>query len=642
MEVFAGDPERNVKNMLALIEKAKISGVELIAFPEMCIGGYCLGDKFNDDSYCEWLMSFNDVLKEASDGIAVIYGNVFMEPYNSEDWHPNKDGRTRKYNAAYIFQNKKEVQRKRVIAKFSKPFQPKTLLPNYRFFDDERYFFSLPDVAADLDIDLKNLYHPFVITDKKDKKYNVGTDICEGLWCRDYRVDGESLNATRMLTQNGADFIVNISASPWTHGKNKARDNAVKYIVNNNTKHQVNTIPFFYVNNVGTQNNGKNFITFDGGSTVYNHNGDIVALANQNWKEEVLTVDFDKLGWEEIKIRPENNPIEEKYNAIITGLKHFENIIGSKPKWVIGISGGIDSALNACLLVDTFGKENVIGVNIPTKYNSNKTKNAAAQIANNLGIRYEIIPIGDILGVYQQTMTNSGIKAPTSLNEENEQARIRGAMIIAGLAARENALFTCNANKLEVALGYTTAYGDLNGAIAPLGDLTKKEVIELAKFINKKNGKEIIPSTLFPDKYFRFGNDQIIPSAELKENQIDPMKFGYHDSLIEKIMNYKASSITDIMEWYLAGTMCKNLNIDVELMKRWNVDSPEIFLKDIDWLFSLIQKNVFKRILSPSICSLSKSSYGFDFRESQLPYRKSAKYFDLALKIKNMSEYKEN
>lgn len=656
MKVVPGMPKRNVENMLSMISDAKRDGVRLIVFPEMCVGGYLLGDKWLDDEYCEYLMSFNEVLRKASEGIAIAYGNIFVDReinLRNEDneIHPNKDGRSRKYNAVYVFENGKPAKRKIENKILPEGIQPKLLLPNYRIFDDERYFFSLKDVARDFDVPLKDIVQPFVLHVGEEEKY-VGVELCEDLWCEEYRENLNALNITKVLIENGAEIICNLSASPWTFGKNKARDKRVLFLKKESGE---SFVPFFYVNCTGVQNNGKNIITFDGGSTIYDGNGQPILFAKEAYKQELIVFETDeKFG---NLVRNENTKIAQKYLAIIEGLKYLKDITGAvaDPKIVIGLSGGIDSALVASLCVIAFGKQNVLGVNMPTKYNSDKTKGAAKFVADKLGIKYSIVPIQSMAELNENVLDNADLdgtgKKLSVLNIENVQAKIRGTSLLSNLASKYGAIFTNNGNKLETALGYATLYGDVGGAIAPIADLTKIEVVELAKFLNNEVfHKEVIPNVLLPDKLWRFGEEQIQPSAELKEKQIDPMKFVYHCALLDAVTDYQKKSPSVVMQWFVDGILHKKLdeylfpitgeNVGLDLMKRWGVTNSEEFLKDLEWFFPLVQKNVFKRVQAPPIVITSKSSYGYDIRESMLPYEKTAKEEELKKFIlENIKEY---
>ena len=613
MNVKLGQPQKNVERMLKFIQEAKDEGVDIVAFSEMCVGGYFLSDEYNNEAFCKELMSYNEVLREASKGIVLIYGNIYFDSSSS---FRNRDGRIQKFNAAYIFQNGERV--KNITGNIISCF-PKSLLPCYRVFDDPRYFTSMPDFALALGYEIDEFYLPSKLK-IKEKTYKIGLTLCEDLWTRDYKYKEKPLNPSKFFIQNGADLIINLSASPWTYDKNKARDNAVKFLYEDCKKDGLDFVPFYYVNCVGAQNTGKNIITFDGGSTVYDSKGEIYDYIPEAYSEELFTTEHDKVSPAEIAdIRTPKNKIAEKYQAIKQGLLHVQDMIGmdNPPKWVVGASGGIDSSLVIAILVDTFGPGNVIIVNMPSVYNSGKTINVFKHLAKTLAVKSFTVPITDLHNVFNMSLADS--KEPTSLNEENDQARIRG-LILAGFAARYGALFTSNGNKLETALGYATLYGDTSGAVCPLADLTKSEVFEMARYVNENiYDKEVIPELLLPDRLFRFKEDQISPSAELKENQIDPIKFGYHCALIEALMNYQIRSVEDIMEWYLEGALAKNLGISEPLIQRWGIDDPKTFIDDLKWFTKLVRKNIFKRIQSPPIIVTSKTAFGSDRRESQFP-----------------------
>ncbi|HLD07359.1 MAG TPA: NAD(+) synthase [Candidatus Nanoarchaeia archaeon] len=647
MDVKPGQPRKNLESMLRMVEQAKRQQVDLIAFPEMAVGGYLLGDKWLSDEYCRYLMEFNDALLEASDGIAIAYGNIFLDEHINDrvgdsNPHPNEDGRSRKYNAVYVVQNRKPASRKQQTRLLPEGVQPKTLLPNYRIFDDKRYFFSTTGVAQDFGVPLEGLMQPFMIS-VGGRQVPIGFEICEDLWCADYRRNSRMLNPTKMLISNGAAYIVNISASPWTFGKNSARDRRVRELKADINGHFV---PFLYVNCTGAQNNGKNIVTFDGGSTVYNADGLPIQHSAAPYQEELIIVErFDGSAAE----RQEKPAIAQKHDAIIAGIRHVRDMMGAEeqPGYVVGLSGGVDSAVVAALLVDAVGRERVMAINMPTSLNSAKTRESARHVAEQLGIAYHVLPIEELAAVNARLIDSvdadgRGARiADSPLHLGNLLAKIRGTSILSNIAAKYGALFTNNSNKVETMLGYATLYGDVGGAIAPIGDLTKSEVFAMGKHINQLHGREVIPLTLFPDQFYHFTPEQIQPSAELEHGQVDPMTYIYHCALVDAFTDYRKRSQEDVMRWYLDGSMEKNLNLPAGMMQHSGLDHPAAFIKDLDWFVRSAERSVFKQVQSPPIIITSKSAFGFDIRRSILPYAMTRAYEELQAQVLAMDTYAE-
>lgn len=612
MEALSGDVKSNLKKIKNFIHKAKNKKCDIVVFPELCVSGYFLGDLWLDDYFALKLDNLNKKLKKYSKGIVVIYGNLVVDKNQK-----NKDGSIRKYNCACIFNNGSCVQRKNKNLDLLESAQVKTLLPNYRIFDDSRYFFSTLDLSLERGLSLSDLLQPFEV-DIKNKKINIGLQVCEDLWFENYFYNSKPLNTAEVLIRNGADVIVNISASPWTYGKGNKR-----YQLLCKQKKRLGSLfkPFIYVNKVGAQNNGKNIIAFDGGSVAYDENLNQITNSLGMFEEGLVVCDLAK---DNVFSDNKVSKIEQKFNCLICGLKHLNLIFKTEDlKYVIGLSGGIDSAVVLTLLSLIAKKENIIAINMPTKYNSEATKNSAKKIAEVLGIKLLTIPIGELSRLNKSILKNFDIKklnkSSIDLNNENIMAKIRGTSILSNFAQRHNAILVNNGNKLEIALGYATLYGDINGAIAPIGDLTKVEVFELAEFLNEKIfKKEVIPKELLPNNLFQFDKDKIAPSAELKKDQVDPIKFGYHDSLIDLIYSYPRKNKKQIINWYNDGSLCSKLKLEKNIFDLYGLNNYETFLKDLDWFFNQISKNIFKRIQSPPIIITSQSSFGFDIRESQI------------------------
>jgi NAD+ synthase (glutamine-hydrolysing) len=615
MKVIPGQPEKNFQVIENYINMAIDQKCSIVAFPEMCIGGYLIGDRWLDLSWCEYLMEFNDKIRMLSEKIVVLYGNVYIDKKAK-----NKDGRARKYNAAYAFFNKNPL--KSAYNTIAEGIAIKSLLPNYRIFDDERYFFSLLELSLDLGIPLEDLVQPFELR-INGRTMKIGVEICEDLWFNDYCYKGNALNITGILIDHGAEMIFNLSSSPWTYGKNQARNNRIKDSFRDCGKF----VPFFYVNCVSVQNNGKNIVVFDGDSTIYNENAEIVKTAALPFEEELIVFVNES---DQPPISKAILPkIEAKYNAIIEGIRGMDSIIGNNEfPYIIGVSGGIDSALVACLLSLAVGNKRIVSFNMPTKYNSNITKSIAYDLSEKLEIPFHIIPIEDLVC---STIDSLSAFNPSEFNCENIQAKIRGTSILSNIAGILRGLMVCNGNKVEIALGYATLYGDVNGGLAPIGDLLKTEIFEMARFMNREIFKrEVIAEALIPNENLEF---IMPPSAELKHNQVDPMKWGYHDALVQKFTDYNRLSPETVLRWYIEGNLCKELECGEELFKKYNLENPAVFISDLEWVVKSMQQAVFKRIQSPPIIILSKGAYGYDVRESQLPVFATDKYRQLRAQI---------
>ncbi|GHT43993.1 NAD+ synthase [Endomicrobiia bacterium] len=628
MRVKQGNPRENYQNLVSFAKKAKNLGADLVAFPEMCIPGYLMSDRWTENEFVDELLSYNDKISDLAKeiDIIVVYGNIDLGDGK------NEDGRVRKYNAVYVAQSGNIIVRR------------KSLLPNYRMFDDKRYFSS--DALESYELSTCD-----VVTLSNGMK--IGLEICEDLWSSDYKI-----NPTQELIKQGAEFIINISASPFSVGKSIARDNRIKEL-----KNLVGDkfVPFYYVNCVGTQNNGKAIVTFDGDSRVYSRAGE------RQWATLIDNLDqlvFDRLKLDEgIKPKdfepleiapyqeglivinkdsyythitenflPRNNnrknlsQVEQKFLAVQEAYKSMDEMLGS-PKYVFGLSGGIDSALNMVLCSLAVGKSKILAYNLPTFYNSDKTKQAASKLCDRLSVKLKFIAINDILEEFNKTLTQgSNLK---SITEENLQARIR-TIILMAQTSENNAVLINNTNKVELALGYGTLYGDLAGAWCPLGDLTKTEIWEMARYINSSYG-QIIPQELIPDKNYKFNIGQILPSAELKENQFDPMIWGFDDWLLEQFMEYKKQTPEKILKTYLKTKYsCMEEN---NMLDKYGMKNSIKFIEHIEWFFNKLYANVFKRIQAPPVLVLSKSAFGGDYRESQYKYKFSSSYQKLKEEI---------
>jgi len=305
----------------------------------------------------------------------------------------------------------------------------------------------------------------------------------------------------------------------------------------------------------------------------------------------------------------------------LTGLRHVDNVLGGPARYLLGMSGGVDSSVVACLLAEAFGNKRVFAVNMPTRFNAEVTRENARTLAERLDLDYLSVPIEtlyqELSDLLRATCFHRVSGEYSPLVDENVQARIRGADVLAGLAATHRFVFTNNGNKTEVALGYATLYGDVNGAIAPIADLYKTQVFELARYLNEEvHGREVIPRNLY--------DGTIVPSAELSEAQDvtkglgDPIKYGYHDALVRQLVEYRAHP-QDVMRWFLAGALLPRLEWEEPDRFVEHFPNAEAWLQDLEWVDEQLRINYFKRVQAPPIIVVSKRAFGFDLRETQVP-----------------------
>ena len=604
MDVIPGRPDRNAARMLARIEEARRAGAEVVVFSEMCVSGYLIGDTWELDALVEDYAAWSDAIRAASAGLTVLFGNVVVDRDAI-----GEDGRLRKYNAVHVCHDGEMVPRDGLPPGLPAGVHPKTLHPNYRFFDDDRHFYSLRKLAESTGRSVYDWMVPFEVPRRDGGSFRFGVQLCEDIWCQDYSCDGEILDSLKAYHERGAEAVFNLSASPWTWQKNDKRNRTVRDVLARSP------LPFFYVNNVGAQNNGKNILVFDGDTTAYDADGAIRGRAI-HWREEILLIEGG-----EAPVSPEQGETEAIYDALVTGIAHLDTVRGQENRFLVGVSGGVDSSVVVSMLARACGPERVFAVNMPTRFNADVTKDNARMVCKALGVEYLSCPIQDLYERLAEKIRASGFAGArgdySQLVDENVQARIRGADILAGLAAKHGLIFTNNGNKTEVALGYATLYGDVNGAIAPIADLYKTQIFALARYLNEQIfAVPVIPANLL--------DGSVVPSAELSEAQDvtkglgDPIKYGYHDAILRQLIEYRRHP-ADLLGWFLDGTFLERIGWnDAERFRGYFPDAKS-WLEDLEWVARQVRTSYFKRIQAPPIVVLSKRAFGFDLRESQLP-----------------------
>ncbi len=613
MDVKPARPDLNVETMLRYIDNGRAAGAELVVFSELCVTGYILGDLWEVDALVEDFAAYSETIREASQDVTVLFGNVAVDRATI-----GEDGRKRKYNAVYVCANGKYVTRNQVPSGLPAGVQPKTLHPNYRFFDDDRHFYSLRKLADARGRTVYDWIEPFEVRLRDGRSFRFGVQLCEDIWCEDYGYGKEILDTLSVFHDRGAQALFNLSSSPWTWQKDVKRNRVVREILRRSP------IPVYYVNQVGAQNNGKNIIVFDGDTTVYSPKGEILRRA-QPWREAMV---LSRGGGPPASSQDE---VAAVYDAILTGLRHLDDIRERENRFLVGVSGGVDSSVVVSLLVQAFGPERVFAVNMPTRFNASITQENARQVCRTLEVDYLSCPIQDLYEYLSEKIKGVSFSSTpgdyTRLVDENLQARIRGADILAGLAAKFGLVFSNNGNKTETALGYATLYGDVNGAVAPIADLCKVQVLQLARFLNTHVfGMEVIPDNLI--------SGETVPSAELSEAQDvtrglgDPIKYGYHDALLRQIIEYRKDPV-DFLHWFVNGILLEEIGWNDREQFRAYFPDVNSWIEDLEWVAQQVRVNYFKRVQAPPIIVLSKRAFGFDLRESQLPAYETRRYGEL-------------
>lgn len=490
---IVGDISGNKNKIINLIEESGKQNADIIVFPELATIGYPPMDLLENKALIKQnIDSLIEIASKVSDTAVVIGAATTDESGN-------------------IFNSALFISHGKIIRTYNK-----TLLPNYDVFDEERYFTS------------GNSYLPVEF-----KGIKIGLTVCEDIWnCEDSEFTGGrkyDIDPVSIYAEKKIDLLINISASPFVTGKIQSRREMVSSIA------KKYAIEIVYVNQVG----GNDSLVFDGSSFGVNKKGQITSTGK--YFEEGITY---HLFGSENQIHFNDNLLEEIESALICGLRDYAHKSGFN-KALLGLSGGIDSALTAVIAAKALGKENVTGITMPSVFSSQGSVDDSKKLADNLGINFEIIPIKRLHESYIEDLAHVFKNAKPDVTEENLQARIRGNLLMA-YSNKFSALLLSTGNKSELSMGYCTLYGDMNGGLAVISDLPKTTVYELSKFINR-NG-EIIPSDTITKP----------PSAELRENQTDQdtlPPYDILDSIIECYIEKKMSSAEIIKKGFDKATV---------------------------------------------------------------------------------------
>lgn len=633
-KVFPLQFEQNYQTIERYVKIAKEQDVETIVFSELNLTGYMLKDNFYSLNH-SMINSFIEEIRHylaKSYEMNIIFGSTFTTGKDLDI--RNQDGRLALFNAAYIIDKNGEFAKRTTeilnsIKEYDifKGIMPKTHLPNYRFFDDKRYFkgllefiFQIAKSPKDVEKIINYFYSPFMLPDKNNKIHNIGVQICEDMWYEHYKLFGESFNVYSKIASNKADAIINISASPYNGGKEEAKNKKVDKMINDSKKKPV----FLYVNEVGAQNTGENIVSFYGGTSIHNSKG-LIAESNSPFEEDFITYElkkkFFKMPDKNIK-HQKQDLIKMKYLAIKEAVIHMERV-SKIDGYVVGASGGIDSSLVLAILKSATNKP-IEAINMPSEWNSKETIDSAQKLCENLDIPLKTMPITNVKNVIVKEFKKANLEI-TDILDENIQAKIRGNTFLSNYTQTkkgENWVFTNNGCKTELATLYYTLDGDGRGYMSLIGDLYKDEVFDMARFLNTEiYENEVIPWSIIPDKNYQFSENQIVPSAELKNKQTDPMKPGYHDAILRHWMRYTPGTFNSVIDNWHNRKLDELLHVSNDVLYAYDVYSDfNEFLKDIEWLYKRF-KIYFKRKQAPPIAIVSGdyhggiSAFGGDLRE---------------------------
>ena len=485
-----GAIDKNKQLILDYYDKSIAQGAELVVFPELAVTGYPPQDLLLRDRF---LTSAAAALDEIANhtSVPMILGSTLVENNNL-------------FNCSFICENGK------ILGHYKK-----ILLPTYDVFDEDRYFKS-GDKSSIFELKISN------------ESKRIGLQICEDLWDQNYSID-----LAESIKDSNADMIINISASPFGDDRLIERSNLIQ------EKVQKTGLPFIYCNLVGSQDE----LIFDGQSLVYDNEANLIAKAKA-FSEDLMIVDFDETNKIKLNVMQREKAL---YSALSLGVKDYFSKTGHSQA-VIGLSGGIDSSLTACIAVKALGKENVHGISMPSKFSSDHSISDAEILAKNIGIDYREIPIHSIVESFEALLASDLDKDNIGVAEENIQSRIRGSILMA-LSNKYNWLVLSTGNKTELAMGYCTLYGDMNGGLSVISDLSKEDVYKLSRWINETSKEALIPENSINKS----------PSAELRPDQVDPFDYDIVSPLVSALIDNEKSP-TELIKNGIDFDLVKNIS----------------------------------------------------------------------------------
>jgi len=552
-----GDLDGNTEKIVNAIEKAKQHNAHLVVFPELAITGYPPKDLLLKSSFIEKNREKLDEIIKASEGITIVVGFVDVSetkvPRDVYDISSRFYTESRiLYNAAAVIQNGK------LIGKYYKSH-----LPNYDVFDESRYFETVKDIPL------------FSVDGLK-----MGVNICEDIWIDE--------GPTERQAKQGADFIVNISASPFYAGKGNIRRELIA------KRARGNSVPIAYVNLIG----GQDDLVFDGGSYVFDKKGRLIAHCRR-FEEDFALVNLES----QKEVILKENLIKDIHDALVLGIRDYVRKNGFQ-NVVIGLSGGIDSALTTALAVEALGADSVLCVLMPGEITSKSSVEDAQNLAKNLKVKCKTISISEIFTSYLNTLKKEFKNRKSDATEENIQARIRGNILMA-ISNKFGHLVLSTGNKSELAVGYATLYGDMAGGLAVISDVPKTMVYQLARYINQTN-KTDAQHPITGLSYNPYGRPVIRPAGLeiILQNILDKepsaeLRIGQKDS--DDLPPYEI--LDPILQHYIEENKTKveiiNLGFEKEMVE-------EVIYK--------VDHNEYKRKQAPIGIKITPKAFGFGRR----------------------------